>query len=208
MYKKQYFFVITSFLFFIIIALFLIIQDNLKIDAYVYNMIKPCISPFMTNVFKIITWFGSGIGIIIFTTIFLFLLKNNRYKIAMLINLVSSILLNQGLKHIFMRERPKELFLIEETGFSFPSGHSSIAIAFYGFLIYIVWKKFQNKKLKYIFITILSSLILLIGISRIYLGVHYFTDVIGGYFITLAHLILFITILEKKSFFKEFDNNK
>ena len=208
MYRKQYFLIMITFIFFMILSMFLTFEKELGIDIFVYNLIKPFICPTLTKFFKYVTWFGSAIGILIFTAVFLVLLKDNRYKIAMLLNLIGSVLLNQGLKFFFMRERPKDIFLVEETGFSFPSGHSSVALAFYGFLIYLVWTRFQNIKLKITLIVILLSLIILIGISRIYLGVHYFSDVLGGYLITLAYLILFIIILDKKKFIPRFDNIK
>ena len=79
-------------------------------------------------------------------------------------------------------------------GYSFPSGHSMISMAFYGLIIYYVWKNVKNIKIRNITCILLSILILLIGISRIYLGVHYASDVLGGFIISIAYLIVFITI--------------
>lgn len=68
-------------------------------------------------------------------------------------------------------------------------------MAFYGLLIYIVWKKVKNRYAKYAICTLLSIVILMIGLSRIYLGVHYVTDVIGGFLISIAYLIGITSIL-------------
>ena len=103
--------------------------------------------------------------------------------------------LNQILKYIVQRNRPEGYRLIDESGYSFPSGHSMVSTAFYGFLIYLVIKKVKNKYLKNFLVILLSILIILIGFSRVYLGVHYASDVIAGFFISIAYLILFITMI-------------
>ena len=73
-----------------------------------------------------------------------------------------------------------------------------VATGFYGFLIYLIYKEVKNKKIKYPLIVFLSILILLIGISRIYLGAHYATDVIGGWIIGAVYLAFFIKYGYKK----------
>ena len=73
-----------------------------------------------------------------------------------------------------------------------------ISMAFYGFLIYLIYKNIKNKYLKTTLIIILSLLIIAIGISRIYLGVHYLSDVIGGFLISIFYLIVYIKLIKKK----------
>lgn len=73
-----------------------------------------------------------------------------------------------------------------------------VSMAFYGFLIYLFWLKIDNKKLKYLLCIILSIFILLIGISRIYLGVHYASDVLGGFCISLAYLMVYTKLISEK----------
>ena len=106
-------------------------------------------------------------------------------------------------KHIIRRARPEGIALIEETGFSFPSGHSMVGFAFYGFIIYLIYKSNLKKQIKILLITLLSLLIFNIGLSRIYLGVHYVTDVLTGYMLGLICLIGFIELIYKKYILKE-----
>ena len=99
------------------------------------------------------------------------------------------------LKHIVQRPRPTEHRIIDESGYSFPSGHSMVSAAFYWFLIYLIYKNIKNKYLKCSLITVLSLLIIMIGTSRIYLGVHYTSDVLAGFLVAISYLIIFITAI-------------
>lgn len=95
------------------------------------------------------------------------------------------------------RSRPTEFRIVEETGYSFPSGHSMVSMAFYGYLIYLIYKYVENKYVKWSSIVLLSILICSIGISRIYLGVHYTSDVLGGFLISISYLIIYISATNK-----------
>ena len=97
-----------------------------------------------------------------------------------------------------MRGRPLDINLIEETGYSFPSGHTLTAMAFYGFIIYLIYVSKICKRSKIIFITLLSLLILVVGVSRVYLGVHYFTDILGGFTFSLSFLIIYTHLIKDK----------
>ena len=72
-----------------------------------------------------------------------------------------------------------------------------ISMAFYGYLIYLIYKYVKNKYIKWISIILLSILICVIGISRIYLGVHYTSDVLGGFLISISYLIIYISVVNK-----------
>lgn len=72
-----------------------------------------------------------------------------------------------------------------------------VSMAFYGFLIYLIYKNAKNKYLKWSLITILGVLIISIGISRIYLGVHYTSDVLAGFLIAISYLIIYISMVNK-----------
>ena len=98
---------------------------------------------------------------------------------------------------ILQRPRPIEFKIINETGYSFPSGHSMISMAFYGYIIYLIYNNIKNKYLKTALISILSLLIVMIGISRIYLGVHYTSDVCAGFLVSISYLIIYINFANK-----------
>ena len=187
----------------ILIVSFLIIVINLfnnnliGIDAYVYNKIQIFNSNNMTTFFKLFTELSGSIFLVILCVLLFMLFKNKKYWVLIIINLVTTVILNQCLKNIFLRQRPLHLMLVEESGYSFPSGHSMASMSFYGFLIFLIWQSKINKNYKWILTVMFSVIIILIGISRIYLGVHYFSDVLAGFCISLAYLIVFITISKK-----------
>ncbi len=188
---------------FIGLILFMIIVVRLRnntiqsFDSYIYNHIKELISPNMTNIFKVITEFGN-VYIMIPVIILILIFSNDKsFKKYFIYNLISIFILNNILKIIFTRSRPLDINLIIETGYSFPSGHSMISFAFYGFLAYFIYHTNLNCYLKILYILLLGLLVLLIGISRIYLGVHYASDVLGGFAISALYLVIFIKYVYK-----------
>ena len=155
-------------------------KEIMQVDTIGYNFVKTyLIKEQVTPIMKIITFFG-GATCLIGLTILLFIIIKNK-KIGLLIG-----------------PRPTENRIINENGYSFPSGHSMISMAFYGFLIYLIYKYVKNKKLKYISITLISILIIFIGISRIYLGVHYTSDVLAGFLFSISYLIIYVLIANNK----------
>ncbi len=173
-------------------------KEIMKGDIIGYQMVSTfLISDFATPIAKIITNFGGAIFLIAITVILFILIKNKKIGVAITANLVLVALLNQLLKNILQRPRPTEYRIIQETGYSFPSGHSMASMAFYGYLIYLIYKYVENKNIKWILITLLSILICSIGISRIYLGVHYTSDVLGGFLISISYLVIYISAMNK-----------
>ena len=195
---KWIIFVILLILF---IALVLLIKTNktLTIDSITYTFIsKNIISKTLTPIVNFITNLGGVIYFIIISVGALILVKNRKISLAISLNIALGALLNKVVKHLIQRERPtEEIRLIEESGFSFPSGHSAVSMIFYGFMIYLVSKYIKNKYLKLFFTILLSALIMLIGLSRVYLGVHYITDVLGGFLIGVMFLIVYISAYQK-----------
>jgi len=161
-----------------------------------------------TPIAKFITNFGGAIFVISLTTILFFVIKDKKIGISIIANLGIVTILNQIIKFIMQRPRPTEFRIIEETGYSFPSGHSMVSLAFYGYLVYLIYKYINNKHLKRTLIIILSILICVIGVSRIYLGVHYTSDVLGGFLISLAYLIIYIELVNKFVLEKNKDDRK
>lgn len=155
------------------------------------------ISDFVTPIAKFITNFGGAIFLSIATVMLFLLIKNKKIGLSIISNIVIITVLNQLLKRILQRPRPTEFRIVEETGYSFPSGHSMVSMAFYGYLIYLIYRYIKNKYVKWTLITILSILICLIGISRIYLGVHYTSDVLGGFLLSISYLVIYISSIKK-----------
>ena len=167
-------------------------------DIIGYKLVSTfLISDFATPIAKFITNFGGAIFLIIVTIILFILIKNKKIGFSIISNLVIVTILNQLLKNILQRPRPNEFRIIEETGYSFPSGHSMVSMAFYGYLIYLIYIYVKNKYLKWTLIVLLSILICTIGISRIYLGVHYTSDVLGGFLISISYLVIYISAVNK-----------
>ena len=107
------------------------------------------------------------------------------------VNLVLVAALNALIKAIVQRPRPDGFRLVQESGFSFPSGHSMVACAFFGLIIWLVWRYETDRARKLLLTGAFSLVILAIGISRIYLGVHYASDVIGGFCASIIWLALY-----------------
>lgn len=183
---------------FLALAEYVFNKEIMNGDIVGYKLVSTfLISDFATPIAKFITNFGGAIFIIILTVVLFVLIKNKKIGISIISNLVIITAINQILKRIVQRPRPTEYRIIEETGYSFPSGHSMVSMAFYGYLIYLIYKYVKNKYLKWISIILLSILICSIGISRIYLGVHYTSDVLGGFFISISYLIIYISAVNK-----------
>ena len=173
-------------------------KEIMKGDIIGYKIISTfLISDFATPIAKFITNFGGAIFLVIATITLFIVIKNKKIGISILSNLAIVTVLNQLIKRILQRPRPTEYRIIEETGYSFPSGHSMVSMAFYGYFIYLIYKYVKNKYVKWISISLLSLLICAIGISRIYLGVHYTSDVLGGFLISISYLIIYISVANK-----------
>lgn len=182
-----------------IIATLLLIDKITPFDNIIYNAIISLKSDSVTNFFKLITKLCNEKFIIIATVlIFIILLfKNKKIGFILTLNVLLCSGLNTLIKHIFLRPRPVGLKLIKQGGYSFPSGHSMMAVAFFGILIYLVCKSKWKKWIKILLSSLLTVLILLIGISRIYLGVHFASDVLAGFAIALSYLIIFTSVVFK-----------
>ena len=174
-------------------------KEIMQEDIIGYNFVKTyLIKKEITPIMKLITFFGGATCLIGLTLVLFITIKNKKIGLLIGINLVTITILNQIFKFILQRPRPTENRIINENGYSFPSGHSMISMAFYGFLIYLIYKYVKNKKIKYISITLISVLIIFIGISRIYLGVHYTSDVLAGFLFSISYLIIYVLIANNK----------
>ena len=153
----------------------------------------------LTVFWKFITHSGDRYVVILLGVILL-LMKSLRekYGVKFAIAALSSTALYQIMKYIFQRPRPDlALRLIEQGGYSFPSGHSMNCLASFGILIYLLLKYCENRRLAKILSVGLGLLTILIGFSRVYVGVHYPTDIIGGWSLGIAVLVAMIYGFEK-----------
>lgn len=206
MFKKLKVFIRNNYqwlICFISLILFLTITEDvfdneiIKGDTIGYNIVSNLISDKLTPLVKMVTWFGSATCLILLTVILFVIIKNKKAGLLIGTNLVIITILNQTLKTLLQRPRPTGFRIINETGYSFPSGHSMISMAFYGLLIYLIYKNVKNKYLKFTLIIILFILIISIGLSRIYLGVHYTSDVLAGFLLSIAYLIFYCHVVDK-----------
>ncbi len=182
---------------FITTWIFLIFRNRLVIiDNVVYLFLIGFKSPIVTGIIKTMTYLGSAYVLIPLAILSFFIVKNKKINYLITINLILSFLCNQILKRVFRRSRPIFTHLVKESGFSFPSGHAMVSFCFYGLIIYLIHKSNLNNKKTYELL--LSLIIFIIGLTRIYLGVHFFSDIIGGFVFGLLYLSLFIRHLKLK----------
>ena len=170
----------------------------LELDLNIYKFFSEnIINDKLTPIVKVITHVGGAKIVFVLTVLAIILIKGLKNKLFLLTGIVGTAGLNVVLKHIIQRERPNINRLIPEKGYSFPSGHSMMSMAFYGMLIFLIFKYVKNTALKWTLIVILTILLSTIGITRIYLGVHYPSDVIGGFLVSLTYLFILTEIYNK-----------
>lgn len=169
-------------------------------DDHIIIFIQSAVSPQLTSVAKFLSLIGSSklaIGISLFAMAILYVLLKHRLELILLVWVeLGSLVLNTLMKLWFHRERPDLHRLIEEVGYSFPSGHSMAAFSLYGVLAYLLWRHLSYRYERVGLIMVAIFITLGIGWSRIYLGVHYPSDVIGGYAASGAWLMLSIGLFE------------
>lgn len=200
-----------NYLYLIIITILVIVlpcifrsslHDNIiSFDYQVIDFVRKLVYNNLTKIFRIITFFGDlYIPIIIIVCILVFV--KNKWYFA----IISSSYLFAGAiafitKNLAARQRPLEALITIPNSYSFPSGHTLTSVVFYTVLTYLLINRFKikNKKICYI---CSSILIILIAFSRIYLGVHFFSDVIGGIVIGIPCLLMILNII-KLNFIKK-----
>lgn len=163
-----------------------LIENELNLfDKTIINAVNTIDSPLITEIMKEITTLGSAVVMI--TIVVIAWLLSCKYKkylwdtVSITLVLTGVWLMNLLLKLIFHRSRPYGFRMVEAAGYSFPSGHAMISLAFYGFIAYLLWNNLKSRQARYLSVIFLSLMVLTIGISRIYLGVHYPSDVAAGY---------------------------
>lgn len=198
----KYLFIFVFLFIFLLLLEGVLEKEIMMCDLWGYNFVNKYLrSDVATFIFKFITNFGDApyiIAVALLATIFF---KTKNIGIAIFANLGLCALLNQVLKFVIQRPRPSGYHYVLASGYSFPSGHSMVSMAFYGLLIYFIYKSDYDKTWKYLSMGLFGLLIFLIGLSRIYLGVHYVSDVLAGFVLSISYLFVFVSVmnsLEKK----------
>jgi membrane-associated phospholipid phosphatase len=180
-------------IFSVFFVLYLVFINNYRaMDQKTFSAISPWITEKRTRLMLAISFFGSHYFLIpVNTLLVIFLIARNKKWMAIRAAVVSlsSVLVMTLLKTCFHRHRPPGSLVEGITNYSFPSGHSFMSVAFYGLLIWLAVIYSKNNLFRYSIFVFLSLFILVIGFSRIYLRVHYATDVIAGFSLGLAWLI-------------------
>lgn len=160
------------------------------LDDKIYNMIS--FSNFKTHYFRFITNAACTKFFVVLSLLMLIFMRSKSMAITLVLLLIISSGLIGFFKRIIRRERPNIKRLVKETGYSYPSGHTISGTSFYAFLGYLVAISSLSLLFKIILIVLLVSLILNIGYSRIYLGVHYFSDVIGAMLLSVSYVAIYV----------------
>lgn len=154
----------------------------LGIDQQVENFFTVARVDFGTDVFSWIALLGKWQIVLVLTLLILaamWLGKKREYFLPFAVTVLGSQISEFILKRIFQRPRPTN-GAFHEDSFSFPSGHAVVAMAFYGFLMYFLWQNVANKFWRNALMFLGTAIILLVSLSRLYLGLHFFTDVLVG----------------------------
>lgn len=170
-------------------------QERFTFDQVIIQYVSNIRTETLTEIMKFITFLGGKriLTLLLIGSLAWLIVKRKNYwgAIFYIIAVAGGGLINLGLKHWFGRVRPEESLIVEQ-GFSYPSGHSMGSLIYYGFLGYLVIRSQRGRSLKLLLGIGFITLILLIGFSRIYLGVHYPSDVLAGFSAGTVWLLLCI----------------
>jgi membrane-associated phospholipid phosphatase len=193
-------FVLALIVFVYLVRRVFVLQNN-GFDQKVFDYLGQFVTPFNNKLMLGITFLGKHEFLIpanlLLIAYFLFVKKHKWYSIRVPAIALSSLALMFILKNLFGRERPLIPLLQSAKGLSFPSGHALMSMTFYGLLIYITWHSVKNKNLKWTLIGLLFVLILLIGFSRIYLRVHYTSDVLAGFAMGWLWIVVSLKVIRQ-----------
>ena len=158
-------------------------HESIALDAQANNGLHAYATPTLDAIMNGASWIGSGpvlVALLLLSAGGLWLAHRRREAIYLTVALVGSGILNDVLKFIFQRARPDLAWSLPNPTYSFPSGHSMSSLVFFLALAVVVWV-IAGRRWGIFAVVLASLLVLTIGISRIYLGYHFLSDVIGGY---------------------------
>jgi undecaprenyl-diphosphatase len=176
------------------------IRKHKPIDMLIFDKIKPLANTVNSKIMLFITFLGKHQFLIpanLFLILYFSIVKKQTwFSIRVITIAISSLVLMLLLKQLFQRKRPLSPLLKAAKGLSFPSGHAIMAVTFYGLIIYILQHSISIDWLKWLITILVVVLIIMIGFSRVYLRVHYASDVMAGFIIGLLWLIISLAVLK------------
>lgn len=191
----------TALFAFIGIAKMIFREKKETFDQRAFTLLANQVNEINTDVMQVFSFLGAHTFLIpanlTLVAYFLLIKKHRWYSIKVPVVAMSSLLLMFLLKLIFQRDRPLTPLLEAAHGYSFPSGHALMSITFYGLMIFLVWLNVKNNWVKWILTILLALLIIFIGVSRVYLRVHYSSDVLAGFCVGIMWLLLSLWLLRK-----------
>lgn len=201
---------VVSIIGFSLISLLISDQKILYFDRTIIGIVQGAETSVLTYVMKFFTFIGSAPFVIVlslFLLFFLFKVLHHRFELILFVFAIAgSSILNGILKNLFQRVRPDLHRLIDVEGYSFPSGHAMNAFTVYGIISFLLWRHITSRLGRVTLLFVSIVMILAIGISRIYLGVHYPSDIVGGYFASgfwITTAILFFQYYQEKRYNKK-----
>ncbi|MDQ6609441.1 MAG: phosphatase PAP2 family protein [Bacteroidota bacterium] len=192
---------LASLAIFIFIADEIVLENENSLDVAAFQMLAKITGPAMTGLMTGITFFGSSYFLfpayLVVILYFLLLKKNKKLSLDVTAIGVSSTIILFSLKAIFHRHRPLDPLVQKVNGFSFPSGHSFSSFTFFGLLIYILWNTEMNAVWRWVLSILFFLFAAAIAFSRVYLHVHFASDVIAGFCLCLVWLAASFWALQK-----------
>lgn len=168
------------------------------IDLAVLEFMVSIRNDFLNALVAAITHCGDTVTIVALCAILVILPTRKKYGFPLTLAALTGLAIYKPMKHIFLRARPDVMYhIVEQGGYSFPSGHTTSSIIVYGLLLYLIRKHCKNEKVKNVLSAVCILLACLIPPSRLYVGVHWTTDVLCGIFIAFGVVTLAIAILER-----------
>lgn len=183
-----------------LVAFVAILQEVLegdvnRLDSMAYSIFVVRLRrPWLTDVMEGISSLASPIVLLMMLLLVAAFAPGRRPGLCATINLASALAINQILKYVVQRPRPDGFQLVSEIGYSFPSGHSMVSMAFYGLCAWMVWHYERDRVMKWVWCSCFALAICLVGVSRIYLGVHYASDVLAGFCVSLAWISVYTKV--------------
>lgn len=170
--------------------------ETMRIDEAAYALfVRALRSDVLTPIMEAFSALGTVPVLLVILLVIVAFAPGRRPGWCCVINVALAAVLNVILKLLVQRPRPEGFRLVAETGFSFPSGHSMVAMATFGLIIWFVWRYETDARMRLLLTLAFGFVILMIGISRIYLGVHYASDVIGGFCASAIWLAMYTRLI-------------